>query len=243
MSGLLILSSHRLILASGPFHHIIPYTQLLAIEDDGTFPLPDGGKVKILPIVHTSGIDAYLTMCGVTSSIKKSITREVYSLICNFFRGAKIDIDGNRSPVSFSHSERGVVMDCDKTDPIVLGPVNVDEIRISRSEDEWLFQISGPIEYTLITHPILGKWLDKFIDSYFLDSKEEVEERYLNVLRYLNDHPSTTSGLTTNLSMVALEASTILNEMVFLGWVSLDHLSKLYRITDAGAGILSNSQT
>jgi DNA-binding IclR family transcriptional regulator len=85
--------------------------------------------------------------------------------------------------------------------------------------------------------------LDKFIDSYFLDRKEGVEQRYLKVLRYLNEHPSTTSGLTANLSMVALEASTILNEMVFLGWVSLDHISKLYRITDAGADILSNDQT
>jgi hypothetical protein len=115
---------------------------------------------------------------------------------------------------------------------------------VMKSHDLWKFEFGGQEKMTLHSHPLSGRWLELYINHFFNQRKERIEERYLKVLEYLAGTPSTTGGISSNLGMVALEASTILNEMVFLGWVSLDHLTKLYQINPIGLeAISSNDQT
>jgi hypothetical protein len=241
MSGLLIISSQRIILASGPFHHIIPYNNLLSIEDDGAFPLPAGGKVQVMPIVHTSGMDAYLTIVGVTGSVMQSITRDLYEQICNHFKGCVLKHDGKRMQVRFARTDNGIEIRSATGLSILISPETVSERKIIKQEDGWVFRISGEEAFELHCHSILGRWIELFLGNYLDSGSAAVEERYIRVLKYLSDHPSTTISMTSNLGLVALEASTILNEMIFLGWVAIDHVSKLYQITDRGAFVMMNS--
>jgi hypothetical protein len=241
MSGLMIISSQRLILASGPFHHIIPYTEILSIEDDHTFPLPEGGKVKVMPIIHSSGIDAYLTIVGVTPSIMRTLTRDIYAQICNFYRGFYILEGSKEIPVSIKNIDNGMELLLQDGRSFLMHPEPNLRRSVMKSHDLWRFELGGREKITLHSHPLAGRWLDLFINHFFHERKERVEERYLQVLRYLASTPSTTGGISSKLGMVALEASTILNEMVFLGWVSLDHFTKLYQINPIGLETISSN--
>ncbi len=241
MSGLLILSSHRIILASGPFQEIIPYSNLLSIENDGSFPLPDEGNSKVVPLVHSNGIDAFLTVVGVSPSVENAITRDIYEQVCNFFKGCMLVKDGVELPMNFQQMETGIGVNGLGGVSFIIDSDTLVERSVQGSEDIWDFKIEGKEKFQLKAHPILGRWLEMFMDHYFNRGQETIEERYLKVLKYLDEHPSSTSDLTDHLGMVSLAASTVLNEMVFLGWVALDHETKLYHITQRGSQALLKS--
>ncbi len=238
MSGLLILSSHRIILASGPFQEIIPYSNLLSIENDGSFPIPDEGNAKVIPLVHSNGIDAHISLVGVTPSVEKAITRDIYEQVCNFFKGCMFVKDGHEMPMNFQQRETGIGINSIGGVSYTIDGDTLVERSVQGSKDIWEFNIVGNDQFQLRAHPILGRWLEMFMDHYFNDNQQTIEERYMKVLRYLDEHPSTTDDLTDHLGMVSLEASTVLNEMVFLGWVALDHETKLFQITYSGSQAL-----
>lgn len=241
MSGLMIISSRRLILASGPFHFMVPYEDLLSIEDKGSFPLPDGGKGRIIPLVHSSEIDAFLTMVAVTPSVKAKMVRDIYENICCCFNGFELTENGSKYPVYVKTLEDGIAYQNIDGDGIILGRSSLEGMIIERSETGYVFNFehSGK-DISITSPPTSGRWMEMLRDHYLGSGERLVEEKQKDVLNYLSAHPSTTGAIGTNLSMVALEASTVLNEMVFLGWVALDHYSKMFQITEEGRTVLSS---
>ncbi|HHD16503.1 MAG TPA: hypothetical protein ENK47_07320 [Euryarchaeota archaeon] len=239
-SGLLMTFSNRLILASGPFMQIIPLSSILSIEDEGTFPLSEDSESRIIPLVHLSGLDAYLTVIGVTPPVRTRLTEQLYQLLCSFHGGYQLMEGGEWIPVTFHSDPEGIMIRVNGKDSSLITPSSLKGKEIRVEADRSILHLHLDREIVIASSTTGCKWLAMFLDHYVNRRTLPPEERYLKVLRYLSRHPSSTGSLTANLGLVALEASTILNEMVFLEWVELNHYSKLYTLTERGSKVLAH---
>lgn len=238
-SGLLMTSSNQLILASGPFMQIIPLSSVLSIEDKGAFPLTEEGTSRMIPLVHLSGLDAYLTLIGVTPPVRTRLTEELYELLCSFHGGYRLMEGGEGIPVTFHSDPEGIMIRVNGKDSSLITPSSLKGKEIRVEADKGILYLHLDREMVIASSTSGCKWLAMFLDHYVNRRTLPLEERYLKVLTYLSRHPSSTGSLTANLGLVALEASTILNEMVFLEWVELNHYSKLYTLTERGLLVLA----
>jgi len=240
ISGLLIASSRRLILASGPFMRILPFSSILSIEDGETFPLTEEGAARMIPLVHTCGLDAYLTLIGVTPSVRIRLTEELYELLCSFHGGYQLLEDDKETPVTFHSDPDGILLRRNGRDLYMITPSMLKGKEIHTDERRGIMHLHLDRGVTIASSFPGIKWLEMFINHYMKKRTLPLEERYLKVLTYLSEHPSSTCALTANLGLMAIEASTILNEMVFLEWVELNHYSKLYTLTERGSKVLAH---
>lgn len=243
LSGFLIITSSRLILASGPSHHFIPYSEILSIESDGKFPLEDGPRQKLVPISFGSGMDVYLSLIGVPPILKNILTKKLYVSILSSFKSTYLLKEDKEIPISFRLSGGELRIDPAGMGPIYLGLKHIQAMKASKEVDG--YRMSIPIEsgdhVELSLKGQAGVWAMKMMDHFMKVKEPPMMDKHRKVLELLSDTPMTTTEITKELHLVQMEASTIINEMIFLELVGMDHATKHYMITPKGRAVLSGS--
>lgn len=240
-SGFLITSSQRLILAAGPFHHLIPLDTILSIEDDGILSRVDRSRKKVIPISFSSGPDAYLTLVGVTPTMRSDLIKELYQAILSSYRGFYLEKDGAHLPITFKVEPDSLLLVTGPSLHVEVKKEELQTIKMNKGRDGSLITIvrlEGLNTLRIIARNKGGEWIRKLIEHYKNDVGPTLDKRYKEVMHHLENTPTTTGTLSEDLNLAALEASTILNEMIFLGWVTMDHDSKLYTLTGRGVSLL-----
>lgn len=242
ISGFLITSTTGLVLASGPNHIVIPYSSILSIEDEGMFPLQDGPSEKLIPLVFSSGLDFHVTLIGVPPLLKNILTKKIYTCIISSFRGVYILTDGVEVPFKLNLLDGVVRIESLLTESFDLRPEDLRGIERSKIDSGSMITIhtESMDDIHLVLKGPTGEWLVKMLGFISNEYEPDLDDKHREVLKMVSERPVTTTELTERLQLVQLEGSTILNEMLFLDLVTLDHDTKHYIATSRGQSVLQS---
>ena len=240
-SGLLIITSQRIILADGPNHYIIPFNSILSIEDDGDFPIEDGPRDKLIPITFGIGLDYYLSMVGVPPVLKNILTKKIYISIVTSYKGISLIKDGEEKELNITLEKGEIYAGLQDGDPIHLSAERIYIDTYKGDEDPMVVGIKGSGDIQLVFRGGSAPWAKKLFKSIIKDKIPALEEKHRKVLEILSESPTSTSEITEKLNLVQLEGSTLINEMIFMELVAMDHATQLYTATARGRSVVTGS--